>query len=501
MRAALDELLDTGRLPTLQRWCEASSTVDPEGAIFLVAGAEVALRFGRHVEAMARAEAAAAKDPALAFRAFSVAGRAAHLASREEDALELYRRAEASASTDPERRDAMWGQLMCAVELETSDAGEQLRELRLGVQLADIREFVRSATCVLSYQVKFGALDLEDADIAAELLARVSDPLVVSSFQSTYSAVLGLVARYAEAQRVAEAFLETIRLYRLDFARPYALCAAALASAGLRRFTDAECCVVEAVRIAREAKDAHAQQLCVSQQIRVLLQQGRHMDALACEIPCARSPLPAAQAEVVGSRGLALAAVGRVAEARAHADKVRGLSQAVEPAVLLAAVDAICALKTHDDEAVERVTELADTAFHSGAVDILVTAYRSTPELLTVMLRADPDGARLVGLVRAAGDEDLARAVGQPVFTGGDPREKLTRRELEVYKLLTDGLTNREIAKLLFIEESTVKVHTHHIYDKLGTRSRTALTVQALLERSGQATLATDLGTSGLASS
>lgn len=225
------------------------------------------------------------------------------------------------------------------------------------------------------------------------------------------------------------------------------------------------------------------------------------MDALACEIPCARSPLPAAQAEVVASRGLALAAVGRVAEARAHADKVRGLSQAVEPAVLLAAVDAICALKTHDDEAVERVTELADTAFHSGAVDILVTAYRSTPELLTVMLRADPDGARLVGLVRAAGDEDLARAVGQPVFTGGDPREKLTRRELEVYKLLTDGLTNREIAKLLFIEESTVKVHTHHIYDKLGTRSRTALTVQALLERSDQATLATDLGTSGLASS
>ncbi len=49
------------------------------------------------------------------------------------------------------------------------------------------------------------------------------------------------------------------------------------------------------------------------------------------------------------------------------------------------------------------------------------------------------------------------------------------------------GLTNREIAKLLFIEESTVKAHTHHIYDKLGVRSRTALIVQALLEaiRSG----------------
>ena len=55
---------------------------------------------------------------------------------------------------------------------------------------------------------------------------------------------------------------------------------------------------------------------------------------------------------------------------------------------------------------------------------------------------------------------------------------------------MTQGLTNREIARLLFIEESTVKVHVHHIYDKLGVRSRMALTVQAKLERSGQATSA-----------
>jgi DNA-binding NarL/FixJ family response regulator len=52
-----------------------------------------------------------------------------------------------------------------------------------------------------------------------------------------------------------------------------------------------------------------------------------------------------------------------------------------------------------------------------------------------------------------------------------------------VYELLIQRLTNREIARLLFIEESTVKVHVHHIYDKLGVRSRVALTVQAQLER------------------
>ena len=156
MRAALDELLDTARLPTLQKWFEFASEAGLESGVLSVARAEVALRYGRHVEAMAHAEAAAGKDSELAFRAFSVAGRAAHLASREEDALELYRRAEAAASTEGQRRDAMWGQLMCAVELELPDAGESLRALNAGVHLGDVREVVRSATCGLNYQAKHG---------------------------------------------------------------------------------------------------------------------------------------------------------------------------------------------------------------------------------------------------------------------------------------------------------------------------------------------------------
>ena len=54
---------------------------------------------------------------------------------------------------------------------------------------------------------------------------------------------------------------------------------------------------------------------------------------------------------------------------------------------------------------------------------------------------------------------------------------------------------------MLYIEESTVKVHAHHIYDKLGVRSRLALRLQAKLERTGQATSATDVDSSRNASS
>jgi DNA-binding NarL/FixJ family response regulator len=84
--------------------------------------------------------------------------------------------------------------------------------------------------------------------------------------------------------------------------------------------------------------------------------------------------------------------------------------------------------------------------------------------------------------------------------TDDDPRERLSPREREVFDLLRQGLSNRQIAEILFISESTVKVHAHHIYDKLGTRSRTALAVQAALERASQATSATESSESDAAS-
>ncbi len=492
MRRALDELLDTARLSTLQKWCDLAAAAGLDAPIFAIARAETMLRNGRHVEAVAHAEAAAVGDPALEFRALSVAGRAAHLASREEDALALYRRAEAAAASDAEVRDAKWGQLLCLIELEKSDAASTLNALQAGVRMIDVRDVVRAAAYGLSFQVKLGDLDLHDADHASALIGQVADPLVVSSFQSSYSAVLGLAARYEEAAAVARAFCETIERYRFDFATPYALCATSLAEAGLRQWSNAERNAAEALRVARSARDGHAQQLCVSQWMRVLIQQGRSFEALDLEMPSVRYPLPAAQAEIIASRSLALAVVGRVQEARHLIEQARGVSHAVEPAVLISATDAICALKEHEESAIDLVVALERVAFRRGALDLLVTAYRASPELLQVLLRATEDQERLTSLVRSVRDVDLAQVVGFQLSGAGDRRNTLSPREREVYELLVQDLKNREIAKLLYIEESTVKAHTHHIYDKLGVRSRTALIVQAILERSDQATSATD---------
>jgi ATP/maltotriose-dependent transcriptional regulator MalT len=495
---ALDDLLDTARLSTLETWCKLAANLRFDAPIFAVAQAELSLRQGRLAEAQTFAESAAAQESDLTFRALCVAGRAAHLAWREEEALDLYKRAEGVARSGAERRDALWGQVMCAVELALPEAAATLDHLWAGVRISDPRDLVRASANKLRYQIGVGALDLSDADLAWELIDAVNDPLIESSFQSVYSNVLSYAARYDDAREVSSRLLLTTRRYHLDFALPYALYSGALAEAGIRNWNESERLLAEGIAAARAGRNAHAEQILFSLHLRVLAQQGRHDQALALELPDLTAALPPARGEVVCSRALVLAASGRPQEARSMTHGVAGSTDAVEVAVLLPAVSAISALKAGDPAVGDRVAELERTALETGAPDFLVTAYRSTPELLVVLLRVSRFRDELLRLLRRAHDQDLAAASGESVDSD-DPKARLSPRELEVFALLREGMTNKQIASLLYISEATVKVHAHHIYDKLGVRSRTALAVQAALRRSGQATSATDAsGTDGV---
>ncbi|MHB8625602.1 MAG: LuxR C-terminal-related transcriptional regulator [Aggregatilineales bacterium] len=57
--------------------------------------------------------------------------------------------------------------------------------------------------------------------------------------------------------------------------------------------------------------------------------------------------------------------------------------------------------------------------------------------------------------------------------------EPLSSRELEVLRLIADGLANAEIAAKLFLTTGTIKAHTRSIYNKLGVNSRTQAIAQA----------------------
>ncbi len=63
------------------------------------------------------------------------------------------------------------------------------------------------------------------------------------------------------------------------------------------------------------------------------------------------------------------------------------------------------------------------------------------------------------------------------------PSPRLTDREMEVLRLVAQGLNNRDIAKQLFISENTVKNHIRNILEKLHLHSRMEAVVYAVREK------------------
>ena len=63
------------------------------------------------------------------------------------------------------------------------------------------------------------------------------------------------------------------------------------------------------------------------------------------------------------------------------------------------------------------------------------------------------------------------------------PAPRLTDREMEVLRLVAQGLNNRDIAKQLFISENTVKNHIRNILEKLQLQSRIEAVMYAVRER------------------
>jgi len=76
----------------------------------------------------------------------------------------------------------------------------------------------------------------------------------------------------------------------------------------------------------------------------------------------------------------------------------------------------------------------------------------------------------------------VARAMDRMVKRD-DERQRLSRlltpREMEIVRLAAEGLRNKEIADRLTITEGTVKIHLHHIYEKLGVTGRPQLILYA----------------------
>ncbi|MDQ3637832.1 MAG: response regulator transcription factor, partial [Actinomycetota bacterium] len=125
-------------------------------------------------------------------------------------------------------------------------------------------------------------------------------------------------------------------------------------------------------------------------------------------------------------------------------------------------------------------------------VNILVlTTYESDADILraietgaTGYLLKDTPRKELFGAIRmvAEGKSPLDPGVATRLMQRmrGSEEEGLSTREIEVLELVARGTSNKEIAKQLWVSETTVKSHMLHIFDKLGVTDRTAAVTAAL---------------------
>lgn len=191
----------------------------------------------------------------------------------------------------------------------------------------------------------------------------------------------------------------------------------------------------------------------------------------------------AAPARVLVGHGLATGDAGVLRAAAARAGHVRELGRtfglgALEREARL--LEALAADGLGDrPAALTAITAAVAACAPEGVVRPFVDA--GAPAV--ALLRAARDDAapgsdaarRLDGLLAACAPE---QAAPPPVPRNGLV-EVLTAREHEVLRLVADGRSNAEIARRLFVEQSTVKTHLVHVYRKLEVRSRTQALVRA----------------------
>jgi DNA-binding NarL/FixJ family response regulator len=110
---------------------------------------------------------------------------------------------------------------------------------------------------------------------------------------------------------------------------------------------------------------------------------------------------------------------------------------------------------------VERASRLARHAAHGDLVVSLEAA--AALEDGFRLMPSGPEAQRVIG-------PNTVSAVGNPTEHQGG----LTRREVDVLRLVAAGLSDAEVARQLFLSVRTVHAHLRSIYRKLGVRSRTA---------------------------
>jgi DNA-binding CsgD family transcriptional regulator len=309
------------------------------------------------------------------------------------------------------------------------------------------------------------------------------DPLVSTSFLALAAGGARIEANYALSRELADQAVRMCRELRFDLGLGASLLHRAAAELGLRAFGQAQRSLSGFARTLISREDPFYLVEWLTLKARLHAYRGNLEGALATSRDLAGMEAPPrALGSYLAARSILLAATGDGESARITADEASRNGSNIE---MIYCTKLGCAIADDVDGDSEsfRVSapKIVIECSRASYVDGLVLAYRVYPRLLQVAAADEEAEAVLGQLLAKSRDHELARLVGVELRldTSDHAFGGLTRRERQVLSLLSEGMTNDEIAARLFIARSTAKVHVHHIFEKLGVRTRLQAALKA----------------------
>jgi ATP/maltotriose-dependent transcriptional regulator MalT len=484
---SLDEMLASGRIASVEQWLHIARRHDPTAMVISLAQMEICFR--KHDWDQARSAAMRlvsdlpSTHPSLS-RALHRIGQIGHLDDHYEDAVSYLTAAQRAATDSRDLRTALWSRFIAV-----SDHGDQEEARNILAELnavpdASADDLLRLSQAQLHLAARWGGVEreLKRQSASLALLEHSTDPLVRTGFLQTYGTAVVLAANYGEAMAVAEHQLEEARRSGLQWVTTHALELQGAALWGLREFEAASQSLREAFRLAGVQADLHARVNAAVLLARTYLAQGAPERALeTTALRLERAPAPTLQGDFLSARALAYACSGNLEMASKLVAASEECTDQIEARVVRLYTRAICSrdqnAKAHPENAI--LAEAFQETRRTENYDAFVLAYRSHPPFLEALSYLSHDDAQAcVGHIPVS-DHRLASRAGlefeDPLHERG--ASLLTPREREVLGLVRNGLTNREIARTLWIEESTAKAHLRNASRKLGARSRTEAVV------------------------